>query len=262
MLTQLDLCSGVGAGFPLDSIGAGGFELVGLSEIDEYCSDILFLRFPGVTNYGDVRSLPVREIRRQWNIDIITASPPCQPFSVQGKRKGADDKRDCLPAIIRAITSIRPKFFCLENVSGLLSCPYFPGEAVGSYFRNLLTTLAERGYDAEWLCVSSGHFGSPFIRERLLLVGVARSLIEWSRATPWPEQVRGAVEEIRGVGETRGIESPISREGLQLAFELDRPAGVKSGDEIVRNRREALGNALDPRVASVALRRVLYLDFL
>ena len=76
MLRQLDLCSGVGAGFPLAGIKLEEFELVGLCEIDSWCQGILSTRFPEVPIYSDVRRLP-----RLTNIDIITASPPCQPLS-------------------------------------------------------------------------------------------------------------------------------------------------------------------------------------
>jgi DNA (cytosine-5)-methyltransferase 1 len=266
MLSQLYLCSGVGAGFASAGISIGGFQLIGLSEIDEYCCDILSKRFPEVLNYGDVRSL-YRPISRGdiccGSIDIICASPPCQPFSVQGKRLGAADERDCFPAITEAIALIRPKFFCIENVPGLLSCPRLPGEPKSSYFRGVLRTLAECGYDAEWLCISSGHFTSPFLRERLLLVGVSRSFkCIWEWATPWTEQIRKSTSFIKCASKRGVPKSDTVRGLLQFADRMDRPIGIKCGNSINRARRAALGNALDPRVAQVALRRVLYLNSL
>ncbi|MBC1237602.1 DNA cytosine methyltransferase [Nostoc sp. 2RC] len=158
-MQQLDLCSGVGAGFPLAATIKRGFQLVGVSEVDAYCCDRLSKRYPNVTNYGDVRTLPGREIRKQWGeIDLITASPPCQPFSLQGKRQGAADERDCFPAVKRAIESIRPRFFCIENVPGFLNCPVQPGRTT-LYIQHFLRQISRLGYDAEWLCVSSGSFG-------------------------------------------------------------------------------------------------------
>lgn len=259
-LKQLDLCSGVGCGFPLAGVQTGQFELIGLSEIDEWCSGILAKRYPGVTNWGDARSLRVREIRRQWSIDIITASPPCQPFSVQGKRRGSEDPRDCFPAVKRAIESIRPRYFCIENVPGLLSCKLKP-QSDAFYLYRWLKQLARLGYDAEWLVCGSGHFAAPFRRERLLLVGIAKRDEQfWERATPWPEQARGAVEKARAAAKNRGIEPGFLERFLQSPQELPRPLGVQSRNSTVRRQREAIGNALDPRVAQIALERVLYLD--
>ncbi|NER30728.1 MAG: hypothetical protein F6J89_24710 [Symploca sp. SIO1C4] len=91
MLTQLDLCSGVGAGFPLAGLQLGGFELIGLCERDDYCRDILSKRFNSCYIHTDVRDTKdLNSIRTVFGeIDLISASPPCQPFSEKGKRKGA-----------------------------------------------------------------------------------------------------------------------------------------------------------------------------
>jgi DNA (cytosine-5)-methyltransferase 1 len=198
MLNQLDLCSGIGAGFPLAATQLGGFHLVGLCECDEWCQSILKLRYPGVPIISDVKRYDFsssNKYRRYTDIDLVTGSPPCQPFSIEGKRQGADDPRNCFPAVTHAIAKLQPKFFCIENVTGLLNCPYKPG-ASRSYFRYVLGYLSEFGFDCEWVCISSGHFSAPFRRERVLLVGVSRRLeLQWQRATPWINQIREQVEE-------------------------------------------------------------------
>jgi DNA (cytosine-5)-methyltransferase 1 len=270
-LSQLDLCSGVGAGFPLAGAITGGFRLIGLADIDSYCSDILSKRFPGIYNYGDVRSLADRArcflgyyFRRQGGIGVISASPPCQPFSVEGLRLGGEDPRDCIPAVITAIAIFQPKFFTLENVPGLLSCPTRPGEPAGSYFRNLLRSIDGIGYDAEWICVPSGYFGTPWIGERLLLVATSRGIVQQFRVMPtsWNEQVRGQVQAVGATPENASSQPRIFRGGFRLTDRLDKPIGTKSGNRIVRQRRQALGNCLDPRLAAIALQRVLYLNSL
>ena len=125
-LRQIDLCSGVGAGFPLSGIITGKVKLCGLCEIDEFCKERLRDRFPGVSIYNDVREFP--EVS---GIDIITSSPPCQSFTVEGQRRGGADKRDCIPAVLRIVNRVKPKFFCLENwLAGLVvkTCLYRPAE--------------------------------------------------------------------------------------------------------------------------------------
>ncbi|MGK7873208.1 MAG: DNA (cytosine-5-)-methyltransferase [Xenococcaceae cyanobacterium] len=261
MLRQLDLCSGVGAGFPLAGFKLGGFELLGLCEIDPYCQDILGKRFPEVTIFKDVQELKEGGVYKSGEIDIITASPPCQPFSVQGKRLGADDERDCIPAVMEAIASIKPRFFAIEQVPGLLTCPFKPGYGSGSYFKILLGAIFECGYGVEWQNIGSGNFSSPFPRRRLLLVGVSNSVkLDWELPTPWAEQVRKSVEgngspKIRGV-----LESEVARSLVGYAAELAQPIGITSGNGVVRRQREAAGNSLDPRVAAIALQRIIYLN--
>lgn len=264
-IRQLDLCSGVGSGFPNAGLQLG-FELVGLCENDQWCDGILSKRFPGLPIVADVRSCDWGV--EQFRPDLITASPPCQPFSIQGQRLGGADKRDCFPAVLRAIALLKPKYFAIENVRGLLTCPAFPGTN-RLYFGGLLKDLQSIGYDAEWQIVSSGHFAAPWRRERLLLVGVARSLeLQWERAIAWSEQIRSATAEVGSDRQNRSRQPGVSRDRFQSAYWLVRSErdaicfGVDSGDATIRRRRQALGNALDPRVAKVALERILYYDSL
>ena len=265
-LKQLDLCSGVGAGFPVAATKLGGFELIGTAEIDSYCSGILARRFPGVHNYGDVQALIYSKGfgLRPGAIDLVSASPPCPPFSTEGQRRGADDRRDCFPAILKIIANYKPRFAIIENVTGLLTCPYRPGDERG-YFRYVLQQLSSCGYDAEWLTLGSGHCDAPFIRERVLLVAVSRSIkLEWEGTATWTDQARGWIEEIESDRTGASGKPGISRECLQTSTWLDRPTrkqisiGVASGNGVIRTRRAALGNALDWRVAAVGLRRVSY----
>ncbi len=258
-LRTLDLCSGVGAGFPLAMFQLGGFKLVGLCERDEYCCNILRSRFPKVPIYPDVHDLWLEPT----DAEIITSSPPCQPFTVEGKRLGSTDSRDCIPAVLRQVRRSQPKFFCLENVPGLLSAPTVPGASPGTYFQQMLRELCSSGYNAEWIVVGTSGFGTLWSGERLLLVAASRSLkLEWERTTPWYDQIRGKGKETRNPAKERGLQSRVVGNTIRSASGVDIAPGTPSGNGITRNRRAALGNCLDPRIAAIALRRVLYLHSL
>ena len=59
---------------------------------------------------------------KKSQVDLIYGGPPCQAFSVFGKRQGMDDPRGTLLwDYIRIIKDIQPKFFIFENVGGLLT---------------------------------------------------------------------------------------------------------------------------------------------
>ncbi|MHC5762967.1 DNA cytosine methyltransferase [Nostoc sp.] len=249
-----------GTWVPLAGIITGGIQLCGLCEIDEFCCDRLRDRFPRVTIDPDVRELWLEP----GAADIITASPPCQPFTVEGKRKGSADERDCIGAVLRQIRRIQPKFAVIENVPGLLSAPLVPGDEPGTYFRQMLRELWSSGYDAEWVVVGTAEHGTLWEGERLLLVATSRRIVEKFRIEPtaWEHKIRSSSEEVGNYPEKRGLQSRMARTTVRTAPGVDIPPGVPSRNGITRARRAALGNCLDPRIATIALKRVLYLNSL
>ena len=56
------------------------------------------------------------------DVDLVVGGPPCQAFSTAGARRGLDDFRgNVIIQYLRVISDIKPKYFILENVRGLLS---------------------------------------------------------------------------------------------------------------------------------------------
>jgi len=146
-LTHLDLFSGIG-GFAL-AAQAAGFTTIGFSEIEPYACKILKRHWPDVPNYGDIRNITRKvladaasrksresqaghrredssrgseETRPAENlVDLITGGFPCQPFSLAGKRRGANDDRAIWPEMCRVIAEARPRWVLGENVPGIIS---------------------------------------------------------------------------------------------------------------------------------------------
>ncbi len=67
---------------------------------------------------GDIQNVDFSEY--DGKIDLLSGGPPCQPFSIGGKARGFNDKRDMFPQAARALSETRPKAFIFENVRGLL----------------------------------------------------------------------------------------------------------------------------------------------
>lgn len=116
----------------------------------------------------------------------VVGGPPCQPFSTAGKRLGTNDPRGSLfMEFIRVIQSIRPRFFIMENVKGLMSAsikhiplkdrcgkPEDPDELPGSVFQAIKDTFQkELGYKLVYGILDASHYGVPQFRERLLIIG-------------------------------------------------------------------------------------------
>lgn len=83
--------------------------------------------------HGDIRSVDWSTIKP--GIDLVSGGPPCQPFSMGGKAKAADDKRDMFPAASEAIRVLQPRAFILENVKGLTRTTF------ANYFQLIMLRL-------------------------------------------------------------------------------------------------------------------------
>lgn len=107
--------------------------------------------------------------RREWSgkVDAIIGGPPCQGFSTGGKREDDDDRNSLLLHFVRLVEQVRPRTFCLENVSGLLESRFdsIRGEAFGR--------LARVGYaiSGNQRPLNALDFGLPQSRRRIVVLG-------------------------------------------------------------------------------------------
>jgi DNA (cytosine-5)-methyltransferase 1 len=164
-----------------------GGEVVWHCEFDKAPSKILETRFPGIPNYGDVTKVDWHNVEP---IDILCGGFPCQDVSLAGKRAGLKDgtRSGLWSEFANAINILRPRLVVIENVRGLLSadancevefCPWCMGEneqehslrALGA----VLGSLADLGYDAEWVTVAASSAGAPHRRERVFVIAYPSS---------------------------------------------------------------------------------------
>ena len=95
-------------------------------------------------------------------VDLVSAGYPCQPFSVAGKRRGADDPRHLWPHVARIIGEVEPPFVFLENVAHHLRLG-FPEVASG---------LVGMGYKLAAGLFTAAEVGAPHKRERLFILAI------------------------------------------------------------------------------------------
>ncbi len=164
-LFGLSLCSGAG-GLDLGlTIAMPGYRTVGHVERETYAAAILVARMEEAALdpapvWDDVGTFDGRPWRGA--VDIVTAGYPCQPFSVAGKRKGADDPRHLWPHVARIIGEVEPPFVFLENVAHHLRLG-FPEVASG---------LVGMGYRLAAGLFTAAEVGAPHKRERLFILAI------------------------------------------------------------------------------------------
>jgi len=174
----LDLCSGIG-GFTLGHLISGGFETVAFCEINQYCQQILNLRFPHIPIIQDIHDITVESLARIGvaKVDGIIAGLPCPPFSLAGKRLASLDSRNLFGELFRILCEIRPTWAIVENVPGLLTAEG------GQFFCAVLWEFASLGFDVEWGIVSAVSVGAVHLRERVWII--ATNSQSPRRGTSW-----------------------------------------------------------------------------
>ena len=175
--------SGVGAfDQALKRLGVN-YETVFACDMDKYARDTF------IHNYGEPKYYPTnvydREIPSE-SLDIYMTSPPCQAFSLAGKRLGKDDKRGILFFNSHEFIQVnKPRFFIFENVKGLLS------DNGGRTFQEWINMLGGKSinglpvlfphddavpYHLYYQVLNAKHHGVPQNRERVFLIGIRDDL--------------------------------------------------------------------------------------
>ena len=171
-MRMLDLFSGIG-GISLAAEWAG-IETAAFCEIEPFCQKVLRKHWPHVPIYDDVRALTKARLDADGigTIDIVVGGYPCQPFSVAGKRRGAEDDRHLWPEMFRIIAEIRPRWVVGENVAG----------HVNLGLDDVLSDLESIGYTAQAFVIPACAVGSPHRRDRVFIVAYTES--EYSGRLP------------------------------------------------------------------------------
>jgi len=157
MKLVLDLFSGIG-GFSL-GLERAGMRTVAFCEIDKKCQLVLKKHWPNVTIFDDVKNL--RGTMIDEKIEVICGGFPCQDISFAGSGAGLSGKRSGLWfEFHRLINEIRPKFAIIENVAALRS----------RGLDQVLWSLFEIGYDAQWHCIPASAVGAPHRRDRVWII--------------------------------------------------------------------------------------------
>jgi DNA (cytosine-5)-methyltransferase 1 len=163
--TMVDLFCGAG-GLSL-GFAQEGFYAVLANDIKACCVDTYAHNHPETPRdhiiQGDIREVvsQLEELVDGENIDIVVGGPPCQGFSMANRQRLIDDPRNYLyKNYIEVVRRLKPKFFVMENVKGMLGV----SGQVKEDFEKI-------GYTVECKVFNASDFGVPQNRERLIYIG-------------------------------------------------------------------------------------------
>lgn len=172
----VDLFAGAG-GMTL-GFEQAGFDVLAAVEIDPIHCATHEYNFPFWTIIcRSITEITGEDIRRMseigdQEIDVVFGGPPCQGFSLIGKRLLDDPRNNLISHFVRLIIELNPKYFILENV---------PGMAIGKHrqlLQEIMNTFKNNNYNVEEniQILNAANYGVPQNRERLFLLGSKKEL--------------------------------------------------------------------------------------
>ena len=176
-MNAIDLFAGAG-GLSI-ALRDTGYDLLLANEIDPVFAKTHKFNFPNTPIIvKDINRLSIDDIRGEIgdaSIDLVAGGPPCQGFSIFGKRrfintreyKPREDPRNALVyQFIRIVQETRPKFFFMENVKG------FTNLDKGLFVEEVKSKFREIGYNNIWCeVVCATDYGVPQERYRMFMIG-------------------------------------------------------------------------------------------
>ena len=170
-MVAVELCGG--AGGLARGLRASGIDIAIAVERNAYAASTYRINFPETTVIGDdVRKVSSVEIRQKLNVrkgelDLLVAGLPCQGFSESNRRTrtAVNPKNLLYREVLRFLSDMRPKWFVIENVSGIRTLDS------GRFLNDMLDEFRSTGYRTENDVLNAADFGVPQCRRRAFIVG-------------------------------------------------------------------------------------------
>lgn len=176
-MNSIDLFSG--AGGLLIAKKNLGCNILFANEVDNACAITHRNNFKDIPLiHKDIKDLKANEIKLYIGdneVDLVVGGPPCQGFSMFGKRRfvntqGYEPKQDprnhLVYEYIRIVEETKPKFFFMENVKGFMSLDN------GLFVQEVIETFKKLGYNNIWCeIVCAADYGVPQRRHRMFMIG-------------------------------------------------------------------------------------------
>lgn len=178
----LDLFSGAG-GFSYGMEKNKHFKTAIALDFNEKALDTFKYNMPNTTTIvGDITDEKIKDnvvdLSLEKKVNMIIGGPPCQGFSLKGKKMGLDDPRNFLfKEYLNLVERIKPEIFIIENVKALLST------SAGWFKEQIINKVSEMGYFVECGVLTASDFGVPQSRQRAIFICSKKKNISLPKAT-------------------------------------------------------------------------------
>jgi DNA (cytosine-5)-methyltransferase 1 len=247
-LTFIDLFSGAGG------IGVGfeqaGFEHVFSADFDQSVAKTFKHNNPNIPFIeGDLSDKKIfNDIKDRFSskeIDIIVGGPPCQGFSMFGKRRFVnskdynvhdDDRNKLIFTYLDYVKHFKPKWFLMENVQGLTTLDG------GSFLKALIIEIEKLGYNNhDYKIINTADYGVPQKRKRFVLIANRTgNIIPWpkpkyyEKPEDWEKPYRSVGEVLLGLETTKSQNKYFNHTPMNHSADVvERFSYIKEGCKII-----------------------------
>jgi DNA (cytosine-5)-methyltransferase 1 len=193
-LNTISLFSGCG-GFSLGFHWAG-VNIVGHVELVDSAREIYQENFPETECLGEnIRDISNDEISK-WtqkfgHINILFGGPPCQGFSLAGKRDKFDPRNELYKEFVRVASILKPDVILMENVRLITSMKAPDHTPITDH---ILRDFDEAGYRCKFQPVNAQDYGVPQSRERVFFIGIRKDFS--NESIVFPQKTHGIGDDL------------------------------------------------------------------
>lgn len=258
-----------------DFSGVGAFnqalKRLGIEYDEVFACDMdKYARQTFIHNYGEPKYYPYNVYDREIPtepLDIYMTSPPCQAFSLSGKRLGVSDERGILfYNSLEFIKKNRPRYFIFENVKGLLSSEKgetfkYWLELLGGKSVNNTPTLFKKedsvDYHIHWKVLNAKKYGVPQNRERVFIIGIRDdedNNFVFPNEIPLEKKLKDVLEsevdEKYYLSENEQVENVFTYNSKRLNQTLEKHQLPKGDITIIDSYNKSIHNEVSPCIST------------
>jgi len=205
-----------------------GFEVVKAIDFDRYA----------VQTYNHNRNCAVAEekniidvdddfIKNLGRVDGMIGGPPCQGFSTAGQRIIDDDRNKLYREYFRILGQVQPKFFVIENVTGLLTF------GKGIVRDDIIKRADALGYKLFYKTLDASKYGVPQVRLRVIFVGIRKELCK--KDFVFPEGTSTPISVIDAIGDLPSLDSGEDKTKYRLKPSTTYQKKMREGVKVLTN---------------------------
>jgi len=177
-------CGGLSKGFEL-----AGYDVIAGLEIEKHAIETWAKNHSGTAILGDItkdetKNILIQTVKKslkKGNLDVLAGGPPCQGFSSAGWRQTSDPRNQLWRNYIEILIELKPKYFVIENVPGILSMKRNGKLVIDSMAKEFY----KLGYSLQYKALKAEEFGVPQRRRRVFIIGVREDISTYN----FPESI-------------------------------------------------------------------------